>query len=179
MFMQFAAYVLAKLPYMKNMSSDVFERRLSHLALLGTLLNLYIGPPMLKLDTTRAGGLTFLSKRTNVPVRRPSTLHAVIVVTVLCSNACVYLKGHGYKAFARLHCLSGLICALHCCLILLQKQSLKVYRCTRTITCQSGYVRASVAVFHECENQVLGWAEPTLKVFCLSHQHALDIKSLI
>ncbi|KAL3159889.1 hypothetical protein ABBQ38_010286 [Trebouxia sp. C0009 RCD-2024] len=64
----FAAYVLAKLPYMKNMSSDVFERRLSHLALLGTLLNLYIGPPMLKLDTTRAGGLTFLSKRTNVPM---------------------------------------------------------------------------------------------------------------
>ena len=66
--MQFAAYVLEKLPRMQNMSSDVFERRISHLALLGTLLNLYNGPAMLKLDSTRAGGLTFLSKRTNVPV---------------------------------------------------------------------------------------------------------------
>ena len=66
--LQFVAYVLGKLPLMKNMSSDVFKRRLDHLALLGTLLNLYNGPPMLKLDTTRAGGLTFLSRRTNVPV---------------------------------------------------------------------------------------------------------------
>ena len=67
--MQFAGYVLEKLPHMKNMSSDVFERKISHLALLGSLLNLYNGPTMLKLDSTRAGGLTFLSKRTNVPVR--------------------------------------------------------------------------------------------------------------
>ena len=66
--MQFAAYVLDKLPFMKSMSSDVFQRRLNHLALLGTLLNLYNGPAVLKLDSTRAGGLTFLSKRTNVPV---------------------------------------------------------------------------------------------------------------
>lgn len=87
--MQFAPYVLAKLPYMKNMSSDVFERKLSHLALLGTLLNLYTGPAMLKLDTTRAGGLTFLSKRTNVPVSC-LTLQPVLVVTIHgFANRCV------------------------------------------------------------------------------------------
>lgn len=66
--MQFAGYVLEKLPHMKNMATDVFERKVGHLALLGTLLNLYNGPAMLKLDSTRAGGLTFLSQRTNVPV---------------------------------------------------------------------------------------------------------------
>lgn len=70
--MQFAGYILEKLPHMKSMASDVFERKVSHLALLGTLLNLYNGPAMLKLDSTRAGGLTFLSKRTNVPVRSSS-----------------------------------------------------------------------------------------------------------
>ena len=77
--MQFAGYVLEKLPYMKNMASDVFERKISHLALLGTLLNLYNGPAMLKLDSTRAGGLTFLSKRTNVPVRSSSSMQCSAV----------------------------------------------------------------------------------------------------
>ena len=72
--MQFAGYVLEKLPYMKDLASDVFERKMRHLALLGTLLNLYSGPAMLKLDSTRAGGLTFLSKRTNVPVRSSSSI---------------------------------------------------------------------------------------------------------
>jgi len=51
------------------MSSDVFERRMNYTALLGSLLNLYIGPMTLKIDSARAGGLTFISKRTNVPVR--------------------------------------------------------------------------------------------------------------
>ena len=72
--MQFAGYVLEKLSYMKDLASDVFERKMRHLALLGTLLNLYSGPAMLKLDSTRAGGLTFLSKRTNVPVRSSSSI---------------------------------------------------------------------------------------------------------
>lgn len=77
--MQFAGYVLEKLPHMKNMSSDVLERKISHLALLGTLLNLYNGPTMLKLDSTRAGGLTFLSKRTNVPVRPACNMSCSVV----------------------------------------------------------------------------------------------------
>ncbi len=50
------------------MSSDVFERRMNYTALLGSLLNLYMGPMTLKIDSARAGGLTFISKRTNVPV---------------------------------------------------------------------------------------------------------------
>ncbi len=50
------------------MSSDVFERRMKYTALLGSLLNLYMGPMTLKIDSARAGGLTFISKRTNVPV---------------------------------------------------------------------------------------------------------------
>lgn len=75
---QFVGYVLEKLPHMKSMSSDVFERKVSHLALLGTLLNLYSGPAMLKLDSTRAGGLTFLSKRTNVPVGSYSSVGYIV-----------------------------------------------------------------------------------------------------
>lgn len=66
--LQFPAYILDKLPNMKNMSSDVFERKMNYTALLGSLLNLYIGPMTLKIDSARAGGLTFISKRTNVPV---------------------------------------------------------------------------------------------------------------
>ena len=77
--MQFAGYVLEKLPHMKNMSSDVLQRKISHLALLATLLNLYNGPAMLKLDSTRAGGLTFLSKRTNVPVRSSCNINCSVV----------------------------------------------------------------------------------------------------
>lgn len=65
---QFNSYTLDKLPTMTNMSSDVYERKMNYTALLGTLLNLYNGPMTLKIDSTRAGGLTFASRRTNVPV---------------------------------------------------------------------------------------------------------------
>jgi len=41
---------------------------MNYTALLGSLLNLYMGPMTLKIDSARAGGLTFISKRTNVPV---------------------------------------------------------------------------------------------------------------
>ncbi|KAL0052362.1 hypothetical protein WJX82_000885 [Trebouxia sp. C0006] len=64
----FPAYILDKLAHLKGMSSDVFERRMKYTALLGSLLNLYMGPMTLKIDSARAGGLTFISKRTNVPM---------------------------------------------------------------------------------------------------------------
>lgn len=78
--LQFPAYILDNLPNIKNMSSDVFERKMNYTALLGSLLNLYIGPMTLKIDSARAGGLTFISKRTNVPVcQRPLASDASLV----------------------------------------------------------------------------------------------------
>ena len=66
--MQLPEYVLDKLPIMKNMVSEAFQRRLKHLALVGVLMNMYEAPKTIRNDTKRAGGLNNMSKKLNIPV---------------------------------------------------------------------------------------------------------------
>ena len=77
--MQLPDYVLGKLPMMKNMISEAFQRRLKHLALVGALMNMYEAPKTVRNDTRRSGGLDKLSKRLNIPVSGP--IHAASCYT--------------------------------------------------------------------------------------------------
>lgn len=64
----FPEYILDKLPIMKNMVSEAFQRRLKHLALVGVLMNMYEAPKTIRNDTKRAGGLNNMSNKLNIPV---------------------------------------------------------------------------------------------------------------
>ena len=80
MYVQLPEYILDKMPVMKNMVSEAFQRRLKHLALVGVLMNMYEAPKTIRNDTKRAGGLNNMSQKLNIPVSylmSPNNLHCV------------------------------------------------------------------------------------------------------